>query len=295
MRGASHGYQRRAGQQSGRWTREGSPLQTSRHGRGASEARRRSYTRGSEVGDRCRPSLKPTNQRRRGADTRLQTYCNVHAHASINDLGFLASRFTQGTSGAVQPHAWGRPPRNGVAAIWHRSIYSRRHPGWMGTAGALLFAGEPIVQECNRVPFKVQLDLSGYDRGRTGESGQSVRHRLQGYTFFHRNDVVALLLISRAIQSQSSVIQSPPLGGFVQSPVHHGQSDPTLHSTGRRYAPLSAVPARSERPISDERESLPRGVSLPHQSMLPLTPQVQVLPAGHASTTRSLKTTSYHT
>ena len=46
-----------------RWTSEGSPHQTSTKHRGTAErelsrARRRSYIRGSEVGDRCKPSLR---------------------------------------------------------------------------------------------------------------------------------------------------------------------------------------------------------------------------------------------
>ena len=61
VRGTSHGCQRCAGQQSGhRAGREKvHPTPNIEAQPSASGARRRSYTRGSEVGDRCRPSLKP--------------------------------------------------------------------------------------------------------------------------------------------------------------------------------------------------------------------------------------------
>ena len=62
VRGTSHGCQRRAGQQkrySTRADRAGINPGNIEARPSASGARRRSYTRGSEVGDRCRPSLKP--------------------------------------------------------------------------------------------------------------------------------------------------------------------------------------------------------------------------------------------
>ena len=48
----------------------------------ASGARRRSYTRGSEVGDRCRPSLKPNQEPNQGRSRSSNT--TVHTHSQIS-------------------------------------------------------------------------------------------------------------------------------------------------------------------------------------------------------------------